>query len=127
MFATIKDEIDSQDTLFKLMRRLKMPMDKVEIVCNEIAESVKLNWAKRAEKDKSIARLRKKDLIKAQREFTLKIQTWKLLNIWRQLYGVEAQSDELLRVIKLMNSNEHEEALLNKLEVLKYTSNALKI
>jgi hypothetical protein len=47
MFDAIKDAIDSQETLFKLMRRLKMPMDKVEIVCKEIADDIKKNWSNR--------------------------------------------------------------------------------
>jgi hypothetical protein len=125
MFDAIKDAIDSQETLFKLMRRLKMPMDKVEIVCKEIADDIKKNWSNRL--DQSLLKIKKKDLPKLQREYTLRIQTWKLLNIWRQLYGIEAHSDELYRVINLMNSNESEEALLNKIKTLKFYSSAIKI
>ncbi len=125
MFDTIKDAIDSQQTLFKLMRRLKMPMDKVEIVCNEIGEDIKENWSKRL--DKSELRIKRKDLPSIQRQYILKIQTWKLLNIWRQLYGIDAHTDELYRVLNLMNSNENEEALLNKVKMLKFYSSALKI
>jgi hypothetical protein len=46
MFLIIKDNIDSTETLLKLMRRLKMPMDKVEYVCKEISDNVAKNWEK---------------------------------------------------------------------------------
>ena len=125
MFDIIKDTIESQETLLKLMRRLKMPMDKVEIVCKEISENVLKNWSNRL--DKSQLRIKKKELPKIQRAYILRIQTWKLLNIWRQLYGIEAHTDELYRVLNLMNSNESEEALLTKVKTLKYYSSAIKI
>jgi hypothetical protein len=125
MFVIIKDEIDSQETLFKLMRRLKMPMDKVELVCKEIDDYIKANWKQNADKNK--LRMKKADIHKFIKEQTLKTQTWKLLNIWRQVYGTDAHSDELIRIFRLMNSNQYEDALLSKLHSLKYVSSVLKI
>ena len=59
--------------------------------------------------------------------YILKLQTWNLLNAWRNTHGVEAQSDELLRIFKLMNSNRNENEIYNNLVTLKLTSNILRI
>jgi hypothetical protein len=102
-----------------------MPMDKVELVCKEIEDYIKVNWKHNADKTK--LRMKKADINKFIKEQTLKTQTWKLLNIWRQVYGTDAHSDELIRIFRLMNSNQYEDALLSKLHSLKYVSSVLKI
>ena len=131
MFVVIKDNIDSLDTLLKLMRRLRMPMDKVQSACKEIGESVSKNWPKivAAEyaPEPGKLSLSRKELNKRMHQHTLKIQTWNMLNSWRNTFGTDAQSDELLRIFKLMNSNQFENALYEKLLALKYSSNLFKV
>ena len=131
MFTIIKDNIDSQDTLFKIMRRLKMPMDRVEYVCKDILINVSKNWTKisMTEFPPEPGKLRpsRKDLTKLMNQYALKLQTWNLLNAWRNVNTAEGLSDELLRIIKLMNSNDYENLIYDKLNNLKLRSNMLRI
>ena len=131
MFLIIKDNIDSTETLLKLMRRLKMPMDKVEYVCKEISDNVAKNWEKIAlieyPPEPGKLRLSRKELKKKMYIYILKLQTWNLLNAWRNTFGPDAQSEELIRIFKLMNSNKFENELYEKLVTLKFTSNMLKV
>jgi hypothetical protein len=131
MFLLIKDNIDSVETLLKLMRRLKMPMDRVEYVCREINDSVTKNWSKIAALEYPIVPgkigLSRRELNRKMLEYILKLQTWNLLNAWRTTFGSDAQSDELIRIFKLMNSNQFENELYIKLQSLKLSSNLLRV
>jgi hypothetical protein len=131
MFVLIKDNIDSIETLHKLMRRLKMPMERVEYVCKEIGDSVAKNWPKIAAVEYPILpgklRLTRRELKVKMAEYTLKLQTWNLLNAWRNTYGTEAQSDEIIRIFKLMNSNQFEGELYKKLVSFKLSSNMFRV
>lgn len=131
MFLIIKDNIDSLETLLKLLRRLRMPMDKVQLACKEIADNIKKNWTKIAAKEfapePGKMSLTRKELSKKMNEYILKSQTWNLLNYWRNTYTVDAQSDELMRILRLMNSNQYENDLYEKLLTLKCNSNLLRI
>jgi hypothetical protein len=127
----VKDNIDSIETLMKLMRRLKMPMDRVDFVCKEIEISVSKNWKQISAIEFSPQpgklSLSQKALLKKMNQYILRLQTWNLLNAWRNMNGIEAQSDELIRVFKLMSSNECESEIYNKLLTLKLTSNVLRL
>lgn len=125
MFNIIKDEIKSKETLMKLMRRLKMPMDKVELVCKDIDEIVRNSSQNSKNKKKS--KQKRAQSTRELNESILKIQTWKLLNIWRHIYGTDASTDELLRILKLMCSNEIEENILEKVNHIRNVANVLKI
>ena len=131
MFMVVKDSIDSIETLFKIMRRLKMPMPKVEYVCKEIQASVLKNWPKIVALEYPAVpgklSLSRKELTKRMHHYTLKLQTWNMLNAWRNSFGPEAPSDELLRILKLMNSNERENVIYEKLLKLKCTSNMFRV
>ena len=131
MFMLVKDNIDSEETLLKLMRRLKMPMDKVEYVCREIRDSVTKNWTKIAlieyPQEPGKLRLSRRELRIKMEQYVLKLQSWNLLNAWRNTFGPDAQSDELIRIFKLMNSNQFENLLYQKLLTLKLSSNMLRV
>ena len=131
MFMLVKDNIDSLETLLKLMRRLKMPMDKVDYVCREIKDSVTKNWSKIAiieyPPQPGKLGLSRRELRIKMEEYILKLQSWNLLNAWRSTYGADAQSDELIRIFKLMNSNQFENLLYQKLLTLKLSSNMLRV
>ncbi len=131
MFVLIKDNIESVETLYKLMRRLKMPMERVEYVCKEIGDSVAKNWPKIAAVEYPIVpgqlRLTQRELKVKMTEYTLKLQTWNLLSAWRNTFGTEAQSDEIIRIFKLMNSNQFEAELYRKLVSFKLSSNMFRV
>jgi hypothetical protein len=131
MFLVVKDNINSIETLMKLMRRLKMPMDRVNYVCKEIQISVSKNWkqisAIEFPPEPGKLSLSQKELRIKMNQYILRLQTWNLLNAWRNMNGIEAQSDELIRIFKLMNSNEYEDEIYNKLVTLKLTSNLLRV
>jgi hypothetical protein len=131
MFLIIKDNIDSLETLLKLMRRLKMPKDKVELVCKEIVDNVNKNWNQLVIVEYPFIpgqlRPNKRELLRKKHEYILKLQAWNLLNMWRNMNGENAQSDELLRIFKLMNSSNLENNLLEKLISSKNTSNMLRV
>lgn len=131
MFALIKDHIDSLDTILKLMRRLRMPMDRVEYVCKEIEQSVRETWPKIAARlypiEPGKLRPNKRELNRRMQEYTLRMQTWSLLCAWRAHFGSDAQSDELLRVFKLMNSNNFENDIYEKLVAFKINSSRFKV
>lgn len=131
MFVLIKDNIDSIETLNKLMRRLKMPMERVEFVCKEISDSVTKNWHKIAEveypAEPGKLRPSRREMKTKMKEYILKLQTWNLLNAWRNTFGTEAQSDEIIRIFKLMNSNQFEDQLYKKLVSFKLSSGMLRV
>ena len=131
MFMLVKDNIDSLETLLKLMRRLKMPMDKVDYVCREIKDSVTKNWNKIAlieyPPEPGKLSLSRRELRIKMEQYILKLQSWNLLNAWRNTFGADAQSDELIRIFKLMNSNQYENLLYQKLLTLKLSSNMLRV
>ena len=131
MFVLIKDNIDSIETLYKLMRRLKMPMERVDYVCKEISDSVTKNWKKIAAVEYPIEpgklRLSRRELKVKMKEYILKLQAWNLLNAWRNTFGTEAQSDEIVRILKLMNSNQFENELYQKLVAFKLSSNMFRV
>ena len=113
------------------MRRLKMPMDKVEFVCKEIHASVVKNWSKIAAQEyppvPGQLSASKKELAKRMHHYILKLQAWNLMNAWRNTFGPDAPSDELVRILKLMNSNDREDKLYQKVFQLKYTANMFKV
>ena len=131
MFMIVKDNVDSLETLLKIMRRLKMPMDRVQYVCKEIQDSVAKNWSKIAlvEYPPEPGKLRptKRELHRKMNEYILKLQAWNLLNAWRSTYGSDAQSDELIRILKIMNSNNLENDLYEKLVSAKLSSNMFRV
>ena len=131
MFLIIKDNIDSLETLMKLLRRLKMPMDRCEYVCTEITNSVSKNWSKIAAveypPEPGTLGLSRKELSKKMQQYILKLQAWNLLNAWRNIYGADAHTDELIRILKLMNSNNFENDLFEKIYKLKYKSNSFRV
>ncbi|CAF0737164.1 unnamed protein product [Brachionus calyciflorus] len=131
MFMIIKDNIDSLETLLKLMRRLKMPMDRVQYVCKEINDSVAKNWSKieqiEFKPEPGKFRLSRKELNKKMRQYILRLQAWNLLNVWRSTYGTDAQSEELVRIFKLMSSNQYEMEIYEKLNMFKLSSSMIRI
>jgi hypothetical protein len=131
MFVLIKDNIDSIDTLYKLMRRLRMPMERVDYVCREISDSVAKNWPKIAAAEYPIVpgqlRLTRRELKVKMAEYTLRLQTWNLLNAWRNTRGTDAQSDEIVRIFKLMNSNQFENEIYKKLVSFKLSANMFRV
>ncbi len=131
MFLVIKDTIDSKETLLKILRRLKMPMDKVDYVCKEIQNNVTKNWTKIAEieypKQPGKLSLSRRELNKKMREYILKLQAWNLLNAWRNTFGPDAPSDELVRILRLMNSNDCENLLYEKVFRLKFASSMFRV
>ena len=131
MFMIIKDNIDSLETLLKLMRRLKMPMDRVQYVCKEIKDSVMKNWSKieqiEFKPEPGKFRPSRKELNKKMRQYILRLQAWNLLNAWRNTYGTDAQSEELVRIFKLMSSNQYEFEIYEKLNTFKLSSNMIRI
>jgi hypothetical protein len=133
MFLIIKDNIDSIETLLKLMRRLKMRMDRCEYVCKEISDSVMKNWSKISMLEYPIEpgkiRPNRNEMKKRMHEYILKLQAWNLLNAWRNnnTHGGEAQSDELIRILKLMNSNQFENELCEKLSAFKLSANMFRV
>ena len=131
MFLIIKDTIDSKETLLKILRRLKMPMDKVDYVCKEIANNVTKNWSKIVETEYPVIRGQlspsRKELTKRMHQYILKLQAWNLMNAWRNTFGPDAPSDELVRILKLMNSNDREDRLYQKVFKLKCSSNMFKL
>jgi hypothetical protein len=131
MFLLVKDNIDSLTTLMKLMRRLKMPMDRCEYVCTEIQNSVAKNWTKIASveypPEPGKLSMSKKESNKLMQQYILRLQAWNMMNAWRNTFGADARSDELLRILKLMNSNNYENDLYEKLYKLKYKANALRL
>lgn len=131
MFMLIKDHVDSLETMIKLMRRLKMPMDRVEFVCKEIDQSVRETWPKIAARlypfEAGKLRPSRRELNRRMLDYILRMQTWSLLCAWRAHFGAEAQSDELLRVFKLMNSNNFENEIYEKLVAFKINSARFKV
>lgn len=131
MFLVIKDCIDSKETLLKIMRRLRMPMDKVEYVCKEIHNNVTKNWPKIAEQEyppvPGKLSLTRRELAKRMHQYILGLQAWNLMNAWRNTFGPDAPSDELIRILRLMNSNEREDRLYQKVFKLKCTANMFKV
>lgn len=131
MFLIIKDNIDSLETLLKLMRRLKMPMDRVQFVCQEISDSVMKNWTKieqiEFKPEPGKFRLSRKELNRKMHQYILRLQTWNLLNAWRNTYGTDAQSEELVRIFKIMSSNQYEMDIYEKLNRFKLTSSMIRI
>jgi hypothetical protein len=131
MFLMLKDNINSTETLMKMMRRLKMPMDRVNYVCKEIHISVSRNWQQISsiEFPPEPGKLShsQKELKRKMNQYILSLQTWNLLNAWRNMNGIEAQSDELIRIFKLMNSNDYENEIYHKLVSLKLTSNVFRV
>lgn len=108
-----------------------MPMDKVEYVCKEIHNSVAKNWTKIAEQEyppvPGKLSLTKRELVKRMYQYILKLQAWNLMNAWRNTFGPDAPSDELIRILKLMNSNEREDRLYQKVFKLKCTANMFRV
>lgn len=131
MFLIIKDNIDSLETLLKLMRRLKMPMDRVQFVCKEISDSVMKNWSKieqiEFKPEPGQFRLSRKELNRKMHQYILRLQAWNLLNAWRNTYGTDAQSEELVRIFKIMSSNQYEMEIYEKLNRFKLTSSMIRI
>jgi hypothetical protein len=131
MFLLIKDNIDSLQTLMKILRRLKMPMDRCDYVCTEIRESVAKNWTKISlieyPPEPGKLSMTRKESLRKMNQYILKLQAWNMLNAWRNTNGSEAHSDELLRILKLMNSNNYENDLYEKLYKLKFKSNAFRV
>lgn len=108
-----------------------MPMDRVEYVCKEIKNSVTENWPKIASiqypPEVGKLSLSRKELLVKMNEYILRLQTWNLLNAWRNTHGSEAQSDELIRIFKLMNSNQNENDIYQKLITFKLTTSRFKV
>lgn len=126
MFMAIKDNIESKETLLKILRRLKMPMDKVDYVCKEIQNNVTKNWKKIADIEFPLIPGKlspsRKEMLKLMQKYILKLQAWNLLNAWRNTFGPDAPSDELVRILKLMNSTDNENLLYEKIFKLKYST-----
>lgn len=131
MFILIKDHIDSLETILKLMRRLKMPMDRVEYVCKEIEINVREMWPKISARlypiEPGKLRPSRRELNRFMHDYILKMQTWNLLCTWRAHFGADANSDEIVRVFKLMNSNQFENEIYERLVAFKLTSSRLRI
>ena len=66
-------------------------------------------------------------LNKKMRQYILRLQAWNLLNVWRSTYGTDAQSEELVRIFKLMSSNQYEMEIYEKLNMFKLSSSMIRI